>query len=313
MIGGEDPGDGDVHGDSPLDPHGTPSGPHDRGSTAPDPSRQWRHPSEVGLATRGRQDRRRSTLIAAGVLLGGLGLLASGLFLGSIPERSASPGSTTPLQRLETSVAAVMAVDDDGSTTTATAVVLDDGHLVVDGATLGGAATMWAQCADGSVEQVEVVGSDAGTGLWVLQVGKSPGTPAIAASTPPPVDSDLVVVRADPTMTTVPAAAGTAQVGTQLIGATSSRTPRHFAAHLTATPLDAGTGQSAGDREIADTADTAGTADDIDGAAVFDRAGHLTGVVVGSQDDSGTGSSGQVAVLDAADVMRVARTLIDQR
>ena len=86
-----------------------PSAEHGPDERALQSGRAWQHPSEVGLATRGRVDRRRSTLIASGVVLGGVGLLLSGLVMGTMDDPASATTSTVPLQRADQSVALVMA------------------------------------------------------------------------------------------------------------------------------------------------------------------------------------------------------------
>lgn len=287
MIGGEEPGDDD-------DP-----GPDDAGPWGPPPDdgpRQWRHPSEVGLVARGNRDRRRSSLIAVGVLVGGLGLLTTGLVMGR-PAAETAASSTTSPDRVEASVTAVMAVEADGSSAAATAVVVDGNHLMVDADAVDGADTFWAHCQDGSVEPARIVGVDDATGLAVLHVAQRAGVPVRSLDAPPGPRSSVVLVRAEPTATTLPARVGESG-GAQFAGLGVPPGPRHFSASpvttdtsgaaVTATPTDPG----------------AATPAELAGSAVFAPSGQLAGMVVEGDDSS-------VAVLDGRDALAAARSLID--
>jgi hypothetical protein len=272
MTGGDDTGadpgadERDVHGD-----------------------RVWRHPSEVGLAQRGRVDRKRSTLIASGVLLGGVGLLLSGVVLGTMEEPANATTSTLPLERAELSVAHVM-VDGD-PTHAATGLVLDDeGHVLVDGSAVDGVDSVWVRCS-GAAEggMATVVGRDDATDLAVLQLQQPSGVPASVATAPPDTGSELRLVRAGDRATDAVALSAAGEAGlpsgsARWINLSGSPAPRHFLA----------------------TVPQGSTPDALRGGMVFDRSGRLSGVI-------GTGDGDTVHVLSAADAVEAAEELIGRQ
>jgi S1-C subfamily serine protease len=269
MTGGSEPG--------PVD------GPDESTVDAP---RTWQHPSEVGLAVRGRVDRRRSALIASGVVLGGLGLLLSGVLLGAMEEPDDATTSTIPSERGTQSVASVMITSDDGMSSATGVVLDDDGHLLVDAAAVEGATEIWARCADGELQPATVLGTDARTDLSVLHMESGAGVPASIAATTPVAGADLqLVATRGAATTTMPsvASAATTDPSTRLIDLRPLGAPDRFPAAPGA-PSD----------------------EPLRGAMVFDRAGRLSGVVA-SEVDPGTGT---VEVLAAADAAAAAARLI---
>lgn len=279
MTGGDDPG---------LD-----DGPDERTLQS---GRAWQHPSEVGLATRGRADRRRSTFVASGVVLGGVGLLITGVVLGGLKEPADTTASTLPVERADLSVATVSVAD--GAKGTVTGVVVDDaGHVIVDATALGDADQVWAKCGDGELQPAEVVGSDPDTGLVLLQLEDPSGVPVSVARTPPNPGSELRLVRArGGVAAAVPAVAvaAPAQHTGQLMNLVAASTPRHFEASLP--DAAASTGDAAA-REIG-----------LTGSMAFDRAGRLLGIV--TDDTATTGGADAVHVLTASEVMDAADRLI---
>ena len=144
---------------------------------------------------RGRTDRRRTAIVAAGVLLGGLGLLVSGAWLGSMDDDGEGGDVTS---RIEESVANVVVVDEGVSTTT-TGLVLDhDGHLVVSASALGGADEIWARCADGRMESATVVAMDEAQDLAVVRIDAVAGRPATVAPMVPTPGAEVVAVESVP-------------------------------------------------------------------------------------------------------------------
>lgn len=267
-------------------------------------ARAWQHPSEVGLAQRGRSDRRRSTFIASGVVLGGLGLLLSGVLLGSSDTLTGATRTTHPDERAAASVAAVSTEGADGVPRVTAGIVLDhDGHLVVDAASITGdpalavdpssatAEGIWAKCDEGRPQQVELVGVDPATDLAVLRMPEPAGVPAsFAASDPVPGASLQVLDGHEPP---APATASGAVERSATMGALISFGPatatRSFGAVLGA----------------ADAAPRS----DLRGAAVFDAAGRLRGLVHRPAEQGGT-----LRVLSADDLRAAAaRVLDDQR
>ena len=157
---------------------------------------RWQHPSEVGLAVRGRTDRRRSAVIAAGVLLGGLGLLVSGVLLGSMDH--AEDADDDVADRIEASVANVVVVED-GVSATVTGLVLDDeGHLVVRATSLGRAEEIWARCADGTMEAASVVARDDTQDLAIVRIESPAGRPPEVSDAMPEPGLDVLAVDAVP-------------------------------------------------------------------------------------------------------------------
>lgn len=279
MTGGDDPG---------LD-----DGPDERTLQS---GRAWQHPSEVGLATRGRADRRRSTFVASGVVLGGVGLLLTGVALGGLKEPADTTTSTLPVERADLSVATVSVAD--GAKGTATGVVVDDdGHVIVDAAALGDTDQVWAKCGEGELQPAEVVGSDPDTGLVLLQLEDPSGVPVSVARTPPTPGSELRLVRArGGVAAAVPAvaAAALAPHTGQLMNLVVASTPRHFEASLP----DA----------AASNGDAAAGGIGLAGSMAFDRAGRLLGIVTGDPD--AVGDADAVHVLTASEVMDAADRLI---
>lgn len=280
MTGVDDPGP-----DDGLDPAGAPA------------ARAWQHPSEVGLARRGRTDRRRTTFIASGVLLGGLGLLLSGMLMGASDTPIAASTTTRPGDRAEASVATVSLEGDDGAPRVATGVVLDDeGHLVVDTSGLDGALTdatdtseIWAKCGDATMQQVELVGVDAATALAVLRMPRPAGVPASFATTTPAAGTALHVHRAGRVFDGTSVSDATERTTTMgaLISLGPDRTQLAFGAQVDAdVPAD----------------------DALLGAAVFDPSGRLGGLV-----RSADGGDGTLEVLAAQDVAEAADRVLHDR
>lgn len=232
---------------------------------------RWQHPSEVGLAQRGRTDRRRTTAIAAGVLLGGLGLLVYGVMLGTMDHADERP-DTSVADRIEQSVANVVIVTDGMSATT-TGLVLDEGgHLLVSAADLRGADEIWARCADGHLESASLVAVDDDEDLAVVRISSPAGRPAELSEHLPEPGTGVVAADAVPGAVTV----GDATV----VASTASTPPDRFHAEL-ASPRT-------------------GT------ALLFDEHGALLGLTTTASDDGAP-----VEVRTAADVLGTARRLIE--
>jgi hypothetical protein len=145
-------------------------------SVQPAEPRVWAHPSEVGLALRGTSDRRRSSILATGVVLGGLGLLLSGMLLGSASDTPTATAESAPATRIEQSVATVMILRD-GVTAVETGLVVDRaGHLLVPAQVLEG-DTLWVRCQGSRTTPAEAIGTDATTGMTLLRPRKPGGQP----------------------------------------------------------------------------------------------------------------------------------------
>ncbi len=139
-------------------------------SRPPGPDRSWQHPSEVGLAVRGRVDRRRSSVLATGLVLSGLGLLVTGVLMGQLP-RTATPPEPTAIELAAPSLVAVTAVGPEGVSRHGTGVVLDDdGHLLLPSDGLGEDDDVWTRTTGGELRRGELVGVDEHVGIAVLRV-----------------------------------------------------------------------------------------------------------------------------------------------
>jgi S1-C subfamily serine protease len=178
--------------DSPT--HLPTSGPHDHPIRRPEPGdRTWSHPSEVGLAVRGSSDRRRSSIIAAGVVVSGLGLLLSGVLMGTAEDPRTVAATSAPTYRLEHSVAAVE-VRYDGDTSVLTGFVLDEtGHVVVPTRIAGG-AEIRVTCGETSSVPATLVAEDRRSGIAVLLTEVPKGTPVTPARPPLP-GAEVIVAR----------------------------------------------------------------------------------------------------------------------
>lgn len=268
--------------------------PHDeRGSSAgwEHSGRTWQHPSEVGLATRGTVDRRRSTKIASVVLIGGVALLISTVMIGRMDEpqlvAEAVEGTALPSPIVPVS----SSLDDE--VRVAAGIVIDErGHVAVDPTALGPlvaaasaerSPSIWVERHDGRERAAEVLGIDPTTGLMVLRADDPAGLPAVAAERF--VDDEQLSI--------VPGAGGTAgQAGTaevapaptvELLGSFTG-SPATFSATLVAGRAPAG-------------------------SWLFDERGDLAGLTVAG---AGPGR-GEVAVGSTVDVLSSASLLASVR
>jgi S1-C subfamily serine protease len=158
--------------------------------------RPWRHPSEVGLAERGRADRRRGSALAAGLVVAGVSLLVVGAVLGLAGARDTDRdvAASAPRDLIEPTVAAVATATPDGRRTT-TGLVLDrDGHLVVSAASVAGATEVWATCGDRAPQSARVLGVDPAVGVALLHVGEPAGRPVVEQREPT-AGTDVLAVR----------------------------------------------------------------------------------------------------------------------
>ncbi len=261
--------------------------------------RGWQHPSEVGLATRGRADRRRTTMIASGVLIGGIGMLLSGLVIGNLGGPATATASTLPVQRAERSVALVMSYEGEDATSSSALVLDERGHLLVDAAAVSGADRVWAKCADGEMQPAEIVGEDDRTGLVVLRIDRPRGDPVAVADPPPLSGEELRVLSArhsgaDPTMA-LDVDPSAAPGSGRLINLTESAPVRHFSATVR---------HGAVESSITDRPHGG-----LRGAVVFDRSGRLAGIVTDDSGISGTGVD-RVQMIAAADAVDAADDII---
>jgi hypothetical protein len=139
------------------------------------PDRMWQHPSEVGQAVRGRVDRRRSSVLATGLVLSGLGLLVTGVLMGQMPDAEEPAPPATPTELAAPSLVEVTAVDPEGVSHSSTGVVIDErGHLLVTAERLASAEDVWARADGDELRRGVVIGIDDHLGIAVLRVDRGP-------------------------------------------------------------------------------------------------------------------------------------------
>jgi S1-C subfamily serine protease len=136
-------------------------------------------------------------MLATGVVLGGLGLLLSGLALGSTRQEPASEqADSEPVARIEQSLATVV-VERGGTRSTASGVVLDgDGHVLVPASALDGAERVEASCGGSVATAVTTVAHDASSDLAVLRMERPAGTPIAVAADEAAAQGRVILARA---------------------------------------------------------------------------------------------------------------------
>lgn len=276
-----------------------------RGASAggdPD-ARTWVHPSELGLRTRTRSDRRRGTWLSIGLIVVGIGLLGFGAAMGlSSSGRAATAGSATE------AVAATLAevtVVRGADRRTVTGVVVDGrGHVAVRAAAVDGADEVWANCGGHGALRATRVDRDDRTRVAVLTVPSS-GTRTVA--TPGTSAAGDVVTVAHVGTGEGPPVIEHARVEV------GGRPDRDATAVVQMSTPSADRGSSttaASQRSITTTAATVGVGDrpettrpeGSDDGAVFDLRGRFVGIVV-------DGDGPRRELVPAAVVVRVADAL----
>jgi len=135
-------------------------------------------------------------LLAAGVMISGIGILVTGVLIGSTDRVEPEGEAITPMSTMSTSVAHVTVVRDNG-TTMVTGLVLDDaGNVLVPSDAVEGSGEIWARCADQESELVEVIGADPATNMAVVRLGRPEGSPVRTSSSPLSVGTEVVTVHA---------------------------------------------------------------------------------------------------------------------
>lgn len=250
-------------------------------------ARRWVHPSELGLQTRSRSDRRRGTWLASTLVLGGLGLLAFGLIIGVGADRDPGTAASSPDRGVSASLASLTVLDGQ-SRRTVTGVVLDaEGHVAVRSGSVSGAQEVWVSCGGAAPQAARVVAHDDGLDLAVVALGEPAGRPVTAAGEASDGD-DVLLARAG--------------VGESAPSVSPGR--------VAAVRAEEQTGQPPTMRVVASGASAASTLVTAastepagpDGAA-FDRRGRFVGLVV-------AGDHGAAQLLPAATVFEVATALL---
>ncbi len=246
----------------------------------PTTARTWVHPSELGLENRRRSDRRRGTVLAAALVLGGVSLLTAvavmGLGSGSTPATARS----TPEQAVAATLASLTVVDGGAHRTVTGVVIDDDGHVAVRAGAVEGADEIWASCGGRQPELVEVVGHDPTSDLAVIALPEGSGRPVVADSTVATGD-EVILARAGageaaPSISsaTIDADAVTAPstgAGTPLIRIAATSDARPTSAPISSTSVSTASSQLAAVGSV-----HSGGAD----GAVFDPRGRFVGLVV---------------------------------
>lgn len=273
--------------------------------SAADPgARTWVHPSEVGLHSRTRTDRRRGAWLSAGLVLTGAGLLAFGVAMGFGSTHRVAATRTGSPDAIAASLAQVTVVRG-AQRRTVTGVVLDhEGHVAVRAAAIAGADEVWAGFGGTNARKVTDIVRDGDVGLAVVTTVDRVGRPAPAEPSPVGVEEVLLarvgtgeaapsverarIDRGDP----VGDAEGSG--GVALIQAVASDT-----GSATTTTLAVGSAATATIVTTSGPSSSSTTTSDGDGAA-FDARGNFVGLIIradGRHRD----------ILPAATVMRVAR------
>lgn len=141
-------------------------------------NRIWVHPSELGLQSRTRSDRRRGTWLASGLVLTGIGLLAFGAAIGLGSSHAVVKARSSPTETFSATLVEVTALTGSGSRT-ATGVVVDDaGHVAVLTSAVADAEELWAGIGGQDPSLIHGVVSDDTTGISVFTMPEGTGRPA---------------------------------------------------------------------------------------------------------------------------------------
>lgn len=275
-------------------------------------ARTWVHPSEIGLRTRTRSDRRRSTWLSVGLIAAGIGLLGVGVVIGFSGGGRAEEPAQSATDAVSATLAQVTVVRPGGHVVVTGVIVDMHGHVAVPARALDGAQEIWASCAGRDATEVRSVTSDDGSGVAVLTMPSATGTPLVVAA--PAQRGDRVLVARTGIGEAAPRiergrieTAGAASVLTSWADRGSGRIrivadgPRARSARTAPPSSGSGVASSA-----VSTTTSRGTsevgADGIDGGAAFDGRGRFVGLVV-------PGSHGRGDVVPAATVVRVVDSL----
>ena len=254
---------------------------------------------------RDRTDRRRGSLLAGGLVIGGVGLLMAGVLMGFGWGTAETP--TTPLSAVDTvspSLASLTVVRG-AEKTTATGIVLDgDGNVAVRAGSVGGATEVWATCGGHAPELVQVVAVDAQADVAVVRVATASGRPMVDGPTPSP-GQPVLMVRAgagEEEPASWDAAVARSSVNVVLddgsVSESMFRTTTASAAGTTSSLVTASSVVSIQAEAPARATDTS-TSD----GAVFDSRGRFLGLVVSDDGDAQD-------VVPAETVVKVTRSLL---
>jgi S1-C subfamily serine protease len=255
-------------------------------------ARTWVHPSEVGMDMRGRTDRRRSTILAGGLVIGGLGLLVAGVLMGLGWGNGDEPATSAgPMDGVEPSIASVTVVTPTGRTT-ATGVLLDgDGHVAVRAGALAGATEVWATCAGHPPTRLDVVAADPTSDVAVVRFADPVGRAVTAGDTPRTGQTALMVRAGSGEMDAASWPVAVDALGLNLVRPDGSVSSRLFRT------------ESRPHTSLASTSVPPTVAPGATDGAVFDGRGRFLGLVVDASD-------GRQTVTPADRVLSVARALV---
>lgn len=222
---------------------GSETNPEDAPMRPPGPlDRPWTHPSEIGLATRGSVDRRRSSILATGVVLGGLGLLLSGMLLGSGDGDQRVSATSERTERIERSVLTVISVHDGTTSLHAGLAVDHAGHVLVPIDAVRDADSLWVQGAGGVSTRADAVTLDERTAFGVVRTHEPAGTPPRISEGPPTPGQEVLLVRCGKDGPTT----RSGRIGSEVL--VGKLPPAPWTHHVVATPVTTGgDGSSAGE------------------------------------------------------------------
>lgn len=262
-------------------------------------ARTWVHPSELGLRTRTRSDRRRGTWLSIGLIVVGIGLLGFGAVMGlSSSGRAATAGSAT--EAVAATLAEVTVVRGTDRRTVTGVVVDGRGHVAVRAAAVDGADEVWANCGGHGALRATRVDRDARALVAVLTVPSS-GTRTVA--TPGTTAAGDVVRVAHVGTGEGPPVIEHARVE---VGDRPDRDAATAVVQMSTPSADRGSSTTAEtQRSITTTAATVDVGDRPEGSddgAVFDLRGRFVGIVV-------DGDGPRRELVPAAAVVRAADAL----
>lgn len=263
------------------------------------PARTWVHPSEVGMAQRKRSDRRRGTLMAAALVLGGVSVLSVCIAMGLGSSPRSAPSRTSRDRNVAATVASLTVVHE-GHTSTATGVVIDDdGHIAVRASAVADATDLWASSGDREPKRVKVVATDPRADVAIVAMPEGSGR-AVVPDRDIHVGDEVLIARA-----------GAGETGPTMsdghVTQTGIDVPSGSVDDVTAPRLriTIGTTASGGATTTIGAVSTVASAHEpaqiADGAA-FDTDGHFVGLVTGGDDRS-------PELLPATSVLKIALAL----